>query len=516
MKSFRSYRKASIIMLAATTLAGCSINPKPLNVADLYEITQADWQKAQADVPPITAPLTLSEAIARALKFNLEHRAHMLKQAHAAGVLKAGRFDMLPSLVASAGYSTRDEERIRNSINSETGEENLSNSISAEKSHSTADLGLTWNLLDFGASYYTAQQNADHLLIASEQRRRSMHNLTQNVSAAFWRALSAQKLEKAVRENIKLAEAALDNAQKVSSERIKAPEDMLRYRRSLIENLRTLEAVQQELGLAHIELAALINLPPGTPFELSEPDVNDFMPKPINVDLDKMEEIALTHNADLRESSYSARIAATDTRKQMLKLFPGISFDYSMRYDDDRYLVNNSWNEAGLSINFNLFNLLSAPARMKAAESSEKVYEARRMALQMVVVSMVHLSSQQYNNALHQYQRSEALASVDKELSMISQKAFETQKASQLSRVAAETTALLSELRRYQALAALQAASGRMQAVLGLEPEISSVDTMTLTDLSKVIQESIQDWHASPAKVLDKVDPQTEMQETKS
>lgn len=500
---FRFRRRAPIIALATVALAGCSVSPQPLQIDDLRTVTQADWQKAQADVPPLTAPLSLSDAIARALKFNLEHRAHMLEQAHAAGVLEAGRFDMLPELVVGAGYTDRDEDLVRDSIDATTGEPNLSNSISSERSHATADLGLTWNLLDFGASYYTAQQNADRLLVANERRRRSMHNLIQNVRAAFWRAASAQKLEASVRENIELAESALADARKITNERIKAPGEMLRYRRALIENLRTLEAVQQELGLARIELAALINLPPGTRFQLAEPAADELVPQPLTLDVKTMEEIAITHNADLRESAYNARIAATDTRKALLKLFPGISFDYGVNYDDDSYLVNHSWNQAGLRVNFNLFNLLSAPSRIDAAESNEKVYEARRMALQMVVVSLVHLSAQQYNNALHQYERSEELASVDKDLSELSKRSAEAEKGSQLSRVAARTTALLSELRRYQSLAAVHAAASRMQAALGLEPEIASVDDMSLPDLSKAIEAALRSWQVNPLTTAD-------------
>ena len=58
----------------------------------------------------------------------------------------------------------------------------------------TADLGLTWNILDFGVSYFTAHQNADRALIASERRRRTIQNLAQEVRFNFWRAAAAQEL----------------------------------------------------------------------------------------------------------------------------------------------------------------------------------------------------------------------------------------------------------------------------------------------------------------------------------
>ena len=35
------------------------------------------------------------------------------------------------------------------------------------------DLGLSWNVLDFGVSYYQSKQNADRLLVAQERRRKT-------------------------------------------------------------------------------------------------------------------------------------------------------------------------------------------------------------------------------------------------------------------------------------------------------------------------------------------------------
>ena len=73
---------------------------------------------------------------------------------------------MMPRLLANAGYSTRDSDLVRRSqdINGNTYENRY---VSSERNHATQDLTLSWSLLDFGASYYSAKQNADRLLIAA-------------------------------------------------------------------------------------------------------------------------------------------------------------------------------------------------------------------------------------------------------------------------------------------------------------------------------------------------------------
>src|SRR6185436_6103586 len=89
---------------------------------------------------------------------------------------------------------------------------------------------------------------------------------------------SAQKLSDQVRQTIGQAEQALTDARNVETERLKAPVESLRYQRTLLENLRTLEGVQQELAVARLELAGLVNLPPASKFRLAEPSGDEQLP----------------------------------------------------------------------------------------------------------------------------------------------------------------------------------------------------------------------------------------------
>ncbi|WP_198650301.1 TolC family protein [Oceanimonas marisflavi] len=458
--------------------------PQNFSHSDISRINQADRAAAFANMVPHGEVITLDEAIARALKYNLEQRVRLLEQSLAAGELEAGKFDMLPKLLANAGYSWRDDFAGRYSApydDPENLDSNLSSiDVSSEKAHSTADLTLSWNLLDFGASYYTAKQNADKLLIANERRRKAMHTLIQNVRTAYWRTLAAEQLGQRVRGTIEEAEQALQNATRLASERVSMPDESLRYQRNLLENLRLLESVERELASARIELTNLIGLLPGTRFRLEQPEADT---RPLDADVTLLEERALLHNADLREQFYNVRIIAQDTRKALLRLLPGISFDYSLNFDDDRYLVKDQWQTAGVRVGVNLFNLLSAPSRMEAAERNETLAEARRMALQMSVLTQVHLARYQYEDALRQYRRADQIYDVDNQLEQIVRGKFQSNMVGEQTRISASVTTILSELRRYQAMARVQESVGRLQASLGMEPRFDSVDEIELDEL---------------------------------
>ena len=475
-------------VISATFLTACAVVPTPFADADARKIFEADRDAAAKGIPPIVGPISLEEAIARALKYNLEHRTRLLQQALASDQLEAGKFDMLPRLMANAGYATRDNDATRKSLNPLTGTVSDSGFISQDRSHITADAGLLWNVLDFGASYYNSKQNADQLLIATERRRKAMHTLIQSVRTSYWRALAAQKLSGQLRATIAQGETALAAAKKVSSERVKNPIESLRFQRLLLENLRLMEGVERELTSARIELAQLIGSPPGAQLLLAD---LDMIPPPLAMSVNAMEELALMKNADLRESLYTVRMAAAETRKAMIKLLPGLTFDYAYKYDNDSYLVNQHWRDAGYRVSFNLFNILSGPSRMQAAERNEKVEQSRRMALQMSVLAQVHLAGHQYADAQRQYERADAIFLVDRELADITKSQEQSRVGSELDKISSDVTYILSSVRRYQAIAKVHEAASRLQATLGLEPDLPSLDDTDLKTLQTIIKKTL-------------------------
>lgn len=482
--------------LAAALLAGCgTVQVQPLSADAIQKQASSDREAARSGVPPIAGQLTMDEAIARALKYNLDRRTRLMEEALAMNQLDTANLDMLPRVMANAGYSWRDQELITRSVDSVTGLPSLANPyISTERSHAAYDLGLTWNMLDFGMSYLTAKQSADRVLIAAERRRKAMHVLIADVRTAFWRTVSAQKLRKDVKQTIDMAEAALTDARKAESERLRSPVDTLRYQRQLLENLRLLESIEQELASGRVELASLINAPLEQGFEVAEPQEDGSQDHLMEIPVARLEELAVTQNADLREQFYNGRIAVEETRKTMLRLFPNLSFNYDLRYDTDKYLINNHWNDAGLHLSWNVMNLLSGPAQKRLAEAGVKLADQRRVATQMSVLTQVHLARLQYQIAWRQYLRADQIWQADAKIAEHVRNRQEVEAQSKLELVANNTTAILSLLRRYQSLAQLQGAASKVQATIGLEPRLGSVGDLSLEQLTKDVGSSMRTW----------------------
>lgn len=496
----RARRATLSVAVLAALLAGCATpQPRPLTSTELTATNRDDTAAMRKDVEPIGGPLTLDEAMARALKYNLDRRARLMEEAIALGQLDVARFDMLPRVLAQAGYQWRDNDLLRLSRDPDTGLLSPSRFISQERAFALSELTTSWSLLDFGMGYYGARQAGDRLLVATERRRKAMHLLTQDVRTAYWRAAAAQLLRDDVARTIVTAEAALEDSRKAENERLRNPLDPLRYQRQLLENLRLLEAISQELSAAQVELASLINAPLGEPIRVAETDIRDRTAAALALPVERLEATALLQNADLREQHLNARVARDETRRTMVRMFPNLTFSYSLRYNTDSFLVNQSWQDASLQLSTNLMNLLTGPTQMRLARAGVALADQRRMAVQMAVLTQVHLSRLQLANAKAQYDRAEAILSTDRRISELMRRREAAAAQSKLDVVANDTSAILSLLRRFQALTQVQTAESRLMASLGLEPRIDATRDVPLATLAMQLREAGDPWTALAA-----------------
>lgn len=228
--SIKTFFRLSILLLATSLLVSCAYWPKFLTVPERQEVTKANFARAQNAIKPVGEVLGLNEAIARAIKYNMDYRTKMMEEAIAMGVNDLSNYDMLPKVVANAGYNYRNNDFITSAKGAYTGTPSTSEPyLNSDQKYSTSNLNLSWNLLDFGVSYYTAKQNADRILIASEKRRRTMHVLVQDVQTAYIRAASAQKLKADIKKTIREANEALAKSKGIEDEGLQSPLETLRF-----------------------------------------------------------------------------------------------------------------------------------------------------------------------------------------------------------------------------------------------------------------------------------------------
>jgi outer membrane protein TolC len=266
----------------------------------------------------------------------------------------------------------------------------------------------------------------------------------------------------------------------------------MRYQRQLLENLRLLEAIGQELSSAQFELAQLINAPFGQELVVSEEGSREIGRILMELSPVRMEEAVLAFNPDLREAHYNSRIAREEVRRTLSRLFPNVSVNLGGQYDSDSYQLNRQWAEAGVQISFNLLNLLAGPTQIRLAEAGVALADQRRMAMQLAVLTQMHLARMSLVNARLQFARADAIWEVDRRIAEMMRAREAAQAQSKLDVVSNATSATLSLLRRYQALGQMQAAENRLTATLGFDPQVGDIDTLTIAQLTDQIRAQTQ------------------------
>lgn len=471
------------MLVSVWVVSGCVVKPKPATQAEVINRVNEDTGKMYLNQEPISGPVTMEEAVARALKYNLDYRLKKMESALALSLSDYSNYDMLPQLLATAGYRGRSNYSGGTSISIATGQETLSASTSEERSHLLGGADFSWNILDFGVSYYRARQQANQFLIAEERRRKVVQNLLQDVRAAYWRALGAQRLEAEAKNVLERASQALASSREAEVQHIIPPALALNYQRALLDATSMLNQRRQDLAFAKSELAALMNVPPGEDFKVAETKEASLPPVP--GDVRKYEEMALLQRPELREEDYKKRITAEETRKQILGLLPSLSLDLSGRGDTNRLLYYQNWFQAGVSTAWNLMRLVAYPALKEAREDQVKTDEARRMALSMAILTQLRISLERYRLAMEDFKLADTASQVDKRLANYTRASVSARLDSELEAVRTEARAVLGAYQRANAYANSQIAFARLYNTLGFDPlpdNFEGDDLFTLTD----------------------------------
>ncbi len=480
--------RAAVVLAALA--AGCSIVPERFSSEQVAERVQRDQAAMYADQQALSEPVTFSGALARALKYNLDYRLKLMESALSEGLLDVSRYDLLPKLMADAGYRARSNDSGGTSIGIEDRQVSLRPSTAEERNFNTSRAELSWNVLDFGISYYRAKQNADGVNIAEERRRKILQNIVQDVRSAYWRAAAAQRLSGEADALLVSIRAAISRSRDAEQAGLLPPAQALAYQRSLLDAMTLVNLRRQEMEFARRELAALMSVRPGTEVRVVEAAET---PLPaVRSDMSELELLALTRRPELREEDYRARITQNEARRQLAALFPSLNIFTGASYSSNKFLYNNSWTDAGATVSVNLMRLASLPAVRNVTKAQEQVDSARRMALSMAVITQVRVAVGRYGLTVLDHDLARESAQVDQRVAAIARAGSASRLESELEALRTESRALVSRYQQANAYASAQAAFGRVMNSLGIDLLPGEVRSAELPDLQRAIDEALK------------------------
>ena len=469
-------------LMTFVILGGCAITPKPLTNVEVSEFAEQNLKNVDIGQEPVTAPISLYEAMARAIKYNLDFRVALYDEAVDNAKLNAARLDSLPQLVASSDYNGRNNySGSRSARLPDLTTQAIDFNTSSERETFTNNIDLSWNILDFGLSRVRAEQTSNEALIKGERRRKVINRIVEDVRTAYWRAATAERLLSGLSRLEARARKALRDSEALSQEGDTSPITALSYQRELVEIQQRIEEMQRSLSVANDQLAALMNLRPGSKFRVVQPS-RTVGTLGVQVDADELIEIALRERPEMREVQYRQRINIHEAKAALLELLPSANFNVGASHDTNKFLFNNDWVSWGARVSWNLFKIFQYPARRNVIDAQDALLEERALALTMAIMTQVHVSRARFFDARKRFQTASKHLSIQNRILRQIREATSAGTVSEQNLIREEMNTLASQVAQDIVFAEYQNAYANVYASVGLDAYHAELDLSSPVD----------------------------------
>lgn len=489
--------------ILSTGLLGCSMGSKPIDANEQAENVNKDIDKLYGGQEAVKNEIGLYDAMARAVKYNIEKRDAAMNEMIASGDINIQALNVLPNANAGAYINTRNQDQYIRARDKFTGAETLPLSQFEDKTTRTANLALSWNTLDAGLGYISTKSASDKARAVTERRRKVVQNIAQDVREAYWRAASAQLLDDRIdgllSKSKKLAKELEDSENRKSSEDIGV---LLTLQKRMYDTMQDLLAERDRLATAKIELAALMGLPPSAKFRLDADEskmmAQNSIPE-LKTDVRDLEVLALMIRPEMREQTLFRRVATRDIHKTVLETFPGIGGILAYNYDDNSFLDDESWMSASVGLTQNVMKIFSFPQRYAQSQNNSQSADIKRMAATAAVLTQTNIAWTRYEMANDRYDLLKNMMGVNRRMQDYAQARVETDTKAKKRNLtndaqllAAQMDGLLTRTRLQLAYAEGQNAYGRIVNSIGLDPLPPQVEDKSVSELAVTMQKRFE------------------------
>lgn len=480
---------------AVALTTGCMVTPVPLTMEEVRTRVDQDLDQLSRDYEPVTGPISLYEAMARALRYNLDAKVKAMQAALAHQQLNVASYALLPQLAVNAGYDGRNNYAGGSARSLLDGRPILEPFTSMDRNIFTGNLALSWDVLDFGLSYIRAKQASDNALIAEEEKRRIAVRLLQDVRSAYWRAVSAERLLPKIQAVDTMVGKALSQSQTIQDRKLQSPLTPLNYRRDMLNVQREIQKLYRELSTAKLQLASLMGLQPGSPFQLEEPARRGNAPL-VNLDVDSLEQQALVFRPELRSLDYQKRINAKEAKAVLLEMFPSLKMQFGGYYSSNSFFLYKEWLNYAAQVSWNLIGVFRVPAKYKAIEAHRKVLEAQSLALSMTILTEVHVGTAQFLLAKEELGNAKQYADTQNAIADHTKNLWLTNSTNDLTLVREKVSQVLAEVRLDSAQAGVETAYATLRAAVGEEALPTTEEKQNIAELTEAVRRL---WEPIPA-----------------
>lgn len=497
-KELKSNLKTIFAISLSCLVASCTIIPKPIGNNEVQDRVESDNKKIYANQEVVSKQLTINDAIARAVKYNLDYKTKLVESAASIMGYRAAFSEMFPNYNVSANKISRNNYYIQ------LDPERNAGATSQDRKRSIYNLDLSWNILDLGVSYYESKIKADEYYITKEKQSQILARLAADVRKLYWEAYAHEVVTNEINDIQNQINEAVSLSDKAVKNKVTDIQQALRYQRTILDKFKDLVNTSISLAEAKYKLYNLMNMPNGAKFSFKINDNfnNKILPKNFPEKLNVLEEYSLYNRTELREEDYKSRISLNEVYKARARMLPGIEFKYTDNYDSNGFLLNNKWHEVSYGLTWNIVKLVANYQRAMEMQDRRKLAEMQRLALAAAIISQVGIAKANFYEVSRGFDNKNKLYQTNQELEDVEIKKYKANLSHKLNLIEAKVYALEAKSRMYLSYSNLQASAGELLYSIGYNPiENIDINNLSVSEISKKISENLATFQ--PA-ILDK------------
>lgn len=222
------------------------------------------FPRATGQMLPSDSAWTLQECVSYAQKNNLGVQRARLQSQVQSNNLNTARWDYVPSLSGGANYG----------FNFGLNIDPVTNQIS-QQNRQTANLQVSanWTLYNGGRLYKTIARNKLNLQASLQQWEQAKNDIGLNVASGYLQVLLNREIADVAREQVKLTRSQVRRTQALVDVG-QAPEgDLYQLEAQLARDQQNLVQRSNQVRMARLRLANLLQLEKPTEFKLAEPEL---------------------------------------------------------------------------------------------------------------------------------------------------------------------------------------------------------------------------------------------------
>ncbi len=240
------------------------------------------------------------------------------------------------------------------------------------------------------------------------------------------------------------------------------------YRRELIEVQRVLKELQRDLSVARMQLAALMNIDPNSPFTLAQP--TDAGSPVLSLGAADLVRMAMENRSELRDVEYRRRINQREADAALLEMLPGIQLYAGANMDSNSFLLHDQWLNWGAKAGWNVIKVFQYPARKEVINAQDDLLDRKALALTMAIMTQVHVSRVRLAHFQRELQTAHDYNKTQQNLATLVNAEHVADRVSEQTVLREQLSAMVAQVRLNIAEASVASAKASLLASVGIDP----------------------------------------------